>query len=586
MSNPPPPLLEAVNICKAFAGVQALAEVSLVLRAGEVHALMGENGAGKSTLMRVLAGLHPPDAGEIRLHGRRVAVRSPHEAMRLGIAMIHQELMPIPDLTVAENVTLGRESASRLLGRIDRRAQREEAGRLLGLLGADVPLRRRMRDLSVAQMQTVEIAKALGCNARIVIMDEPTAAISGHEVEALFRVIGTLRRRGAAVVYITHRMDEVFRVAQTVTVLRDGRHVATCPAGELDDQRLIGLMVGRELKPMFAEGATGVAPPEPVDDEDDRVRGAGGDRSQGTVPIVAAPHEVGPIAMPFWPRNRDCPPRMQRSEQSAPSPREQARVGEPGCSDSRNHPPYEEHARETVPLAVRGLGRAGAFCDVSLEVRRGEVLGLAGLMGAGRTEVAEALFGLKPAHDGIILVRGKPVRIRRPADAIRCGIGMVTEDRKGYGLVPTMSVRQNITLASLRACCTGPLVRHRREAAAATAGIGRFNIRTATDRQPVGQLSGGNQQKVVIARTLLAEPSIVILDEPTRGIDVGAKREVYEIIARLAREGRAVILISSELPEVLSLSDRLLVMRQGRVAAELDPSRTSQEEVLKHAMPE
>ncbi len=518
----PVPLLDAVNISKAFAGVQALDDVSLALRAGEVHALMGENGAGKSTLMRVLAGLHSPDTGEIRLHGRRVAIRSPHEAMRLGIAMIHQELMPIPDLTVAENVTLGREPASRLLGRIDRRAQREEAGRLLGLLGADVPLRRRMRDLSVAQMQTVEIAKALGCNARIVIMDEPTAAISGHEVEALFRVIDTLRRQGAAIVYITHRMDEVFRVAQTVTVLRDGRHVATRPAGELDEERLIGLMVGRELKPMFAAS---------VEDKESEK----GRRRQQPPPATTRPDDAAEV--------------------------------------------------EPVPLAVRGLGRAGAFHDVSFEVRRGEVLGLAGLMGAGRTEVAEALFGLKPAHCGAILVRGKPVRIRRPADAMRCGIGMVTEDRKGYGLVPTLSVRQNITLASLRACCAGPVVRHRREAAAATAGIRRFHIRTATDRQPVGQLSGGNQQKVVIARTLMAEPNIVILDEPTRGIDVGAKREVYGIIARLAREGKAVILISSELPEVLALSDRLLVMRQGRVAAELDPSGTSQEEVLKHAMP-
>ncbi len=543
-----PPALEAHNISKAFDGVRALEEVSLELRAGEVHALMGENGAGKSTLMHVVAGLHAPDAGEIRLHGRRVIVRSPHEAMRLGITMIHQELMPIPDLTVAENVLLGHEPASRVIGWIDRRAQREEARRLLDLLGADVPVRRRMRDLSVAQMQTVEIAKALGCNARIVIMDEPTAAISGHEVEALFRVIDALTRQGVAIAYITHRMDEVFRIAQTVTVLRDGRHVETRPARELDEQRLIGLMVGRELKPIFA---------------------AATERRKETVPSPGSSGVDGKTA---------------------------GHVGEPGCFDSRNHPPDHSvkiatdsgsHGKGTAPcaLTVRGLGRAGAFEDVSFDVRRGEVLGLAGLMGAGRTEVVSALFGLVPADRGSILVDGAPVRIRCPADAMRCGIGMVTEDRKGDGLVPTMSVRQNITLASLPACCSGPLVRHGREAGVAAAGIRRFGIRTASDRQAVGRLSGGNQQKVVIARALLTQPSIVILDEPTRGIDVGAKVEVYGIIARLAREGKAVILVSSDLPEVLSLSDRLLVMRQGRVAAELVPARSSQEEVLKHAMP-
>ena len=507
-SETEPPLLEARQICKAFAGVRALQDVSLRLRAGEVHALMGENGAGKSTLMRVLAGLDSPDAGEIRLNGQRVSIRSPHEAMRLGIAMIHQELMPVPHLTVAQNVLLGHEPASSWLGWIDRRAQRNEARRLLDLLGADVDVQRPMRDLSVAQMQTVEIAKALAFRARIVIMDEPTAAISGHEVEALFRVIDTLQRQGVAMVYITHRMDEVFRIAQTVTVLRDGRHVETCPASSLDQQRLIGLMVGRELKPVVMGR---------------RKRTVGND--------AAEPQAV------------------------------------PGA------------------LTVQGLSRAGSFRDVSFEVRRGEVLGLAGLMGAGRTEVVSALFGLRPADSGSILVDGRRVRIRCPADAMRYGIGMVTEDRKGYGLVPTMSVRQNLTLASLRACCSGPLVRHAREAAVAAAGIREFGIRASTDRQAVAQLSGGNQQKAVIARTLLAGPSIVILDEPTRGIDVGAKLEVHRIIARLVREGKAVILVSSELPEVLSLSDRLLVMRQGRVVAELDPAQTSQEEVLHYAMP-
>jgi inositol transport system ATP-binding protein len=491
-------VLEARNITKSFAGIQALVDVSLSLRSGAVHALMGENGAGKSTLMKVLAGLLQPDSGEVLLNGRHVALRSPREAIRHGITMIHQELTPIPELTVAENIMLGREPASRLLGWIDRRATQREARRLLDLLGVDLPVNRTMRQLSVAQVQTVEIAKALGQDAGVLIMDEPTAAISEREVEALFLVIAMLKRQGAAIVYITHKMDEVFRIADTITVLRDGHRVGTCPAREIDRQALIALMVGRTLG---------------------------------------------------------------------------AAVARPAVSKG-----------ETA-LSVRGLSRSGAFQNVSFEVRQGEVLGITGLMGAGRTELLSALFGLAPADSGEILVDGRRVGIRRPADAIRCGIGMVTEDRKSYGLVFTMSVKHNMTLASLGEYCRGPLIRHGKEAAAAAAGIRTFAIKTAGGGQAISQLSGGNQQKVVIARSLLAGPSIVLLDEPTRGIDVGAKAEVYALVAQLARQGKAVVLVSSELPEVLALSDRLLVMRQGSIAAELDPSRTSQEEILRYAMP-
>jgi inositol transport system ATP-binding protein len=432
------------------------------------------------------------------LDGRPITLRSPRDAIRNGIAMIHQELLPIPDLTVAENILLGHEPASRLLGWIDRRAVRNEARRLLDLLQVDLPVTRKMRHLSVAEMQTVEIAKALGQNARVLIMDEPTAAISDREVEALLNVIATLKRRGVAVVYITHKMDEVFRSADTLTVLRDGSHVRTGPAAELDRQALIALMVGRPLGP----------------------------------------------AVPRPPRPKG----------------------------------------ETA-LSVRGLSRRGAFHDVSFHVGQGEILGITGLMGAGRTELVSAVFGLAPADAGEIRVAGRPVRIRRPADAIRCGIGMVTEDRKGFGLVPTMSVMHNMTLASLADCCFGPFLRHAKEAAVAAAGIRTFAVKTAGGRQPVSQLSGGNQQKVVIARSLLAGPSIIILDEPTRGIDVAAKAEVHALVAQLARQGKSVVLVSSELPEVLALSDRLLVMRQGAVAAEFDPSRTSQEEILRYAMP-
>jgi ABC-type sugar transport system ATPase subunit len=501
MQPPPPttvPALEARNISKSFAGVKAVADVSLTLQPGTVHALMGENGAGKSTLMKILAGLHRPDAGEILLGGRPIVLHSPQQAIRHGIAMIHQELMPIPDMTVAENILLGQEPASRLPGWIDRRAIQREATRLLDLLGVELPVTRTMRRLSVAEMQTVEIARALGREATVLIMDEPTAAISDREVEALFGVIATLKQRGVAIVYITHKLDEVFRIADTITVLRDGAHIRTCPAGELDPQALIGLMVGRPL---------------------------------GSV-----------AARPFAPEG------------------------------------------ETV-LGVRGLSRSGAFHNVSFDLRRGEILGITGLMGAGRTDLMSAIFGLAPADSGKILVNGLPTRISRPADAIRHGIGMVTEDRKRFGLVATMSVAHNMTLASLADCCRGPFIRRGREAEVVAAGTRTFAIKAAAGRQSVSQLSGGNQQKVVIARSLLAGPSIIILDEPTRGIDVGAKAEVYALIAEFAQQGKSVILVSSELPEVLALSDRLLVMRQGAVVAEFVPSRTSQEEVLRYAMP-
>ena len=492
------PIVEARGVSKSFAGVKALTNVSLTLWPGEVHALMGENGAGKSTLMKVLAGLHAVESGQILLDGQPTVLGSPHEAIRRGIAMIHQELMPIADLTVAENILLGHEPASRWLGWIDRRAMRDEARRLLALLDVEVPVHYKMRQLSVAETQTVEIAKALGHNARVLIMDEPTAAISDREVEALFRVIAMLKQRGAAIVYITHKMDEVSRIADRITVLRDGANAGTFPVGELNRHSLIALMVGRELE------ATATKP---------------------------------------------------------------------------------SAVKDTAALSVRGLSRTGAFRDVSFDVRQGEILGITGLMGAGRTELLSAIFGLAPAESGDILVDGRLVRIRRPADAIGHRIGMVTEDRKKFGLVSTMTVKQNMTLASLDNCCLGPLIRHVRETAVADNQIRALGIRTAGTRQSVGQLSGGNQQKVVIARSLLAGPLIILLDEPTRGIDVGAKAEVHALVTRMAQEGKSIVLVSSEMPEVLALADRLLVMREGAIVAELDPSRTSQEEVLRYAMP-
>jgi inositol transport system ATP-binding protein len=490
-------LLQARGVSKSFGGVHALRDVSFDLRAGEVHALMGENGAGKSTLMNILAGMFAPDAGELRLRGELVRFHAPHDAMRHGIAMIHQELMPVPGMSVAENLLLGREPRGRIPGTIDRRAMNDEARRLLGLLDMELPVERPMRELSVAGMQTVEIARALGADASVVIMDEPTAAISDREVEALFKVIDTLRKRDVGVIYITHKMDEVSRIANRVTVLRDGCHVATRPAAELDESRLIPLMVGRQLRTEVRE------------------------------------------------------PRVISNE---------------------------------VVLSVENLEREGAFRDITFSIRKGEVLGLSGLMGAGRSEVASAIFGLSPADHGTIRIHGKPVKIRRPADAMRHGIGMVTEDRKGYGIVPGMAVAQNVTLAALSRCCRGPLISLGEETVLAQEAIAEFGIK-CQPRQKISQLSGGNQQKAVIARTMLATPDIVILDEPTRGIDVGAKAEIYQIIRRLAADGTTVLLISSELPELLSLSDRIIVMREGAITAMLDPVQTTQEEILKHAIP-
>ena len=496
-SKPEPPLLEASGVSKSFGGVHALQAVDFDLRPGEVHALMGENGAGKSTLMKVLAGLLTPDKGEVRLRGESVRFSNPHEAMQRGIAMIHQELMPVPEMSVAENLMLGREPKGRIPGTIDRRKMEIESKRLLKVLDMDLPVSRPMKELSVAGMQTVEIARALGGEASIVIMDEPTAAISDREVKALFAAIDKLRARDVGVIYITHKMDEVSQIADRITVLRDGEHVATHPADELDENQLISLMVGRELM----------------------------DQS-GTA------HPVG----------------------------------------------------DEVALSVSGLGRDGDYHDVDFEVHKGEVLGLAGLMGAGRSEVVSAIFGLAPADRGVIEVGGAPVRIREPADAIRLGIGMVTEDRKGYGIVPELPVAQNVTLAALRDACRGPVISPQREMAMAGDAVGQFGIK-CTPQQKIGQLSGGNQQKAVIARTMLAGPSIVILDEPTRGIDVAAKAEVYQIIRDLTRRGTTVILVSSELPELLAMSDRILVMREGEITARLDPATTNQEEILKHAIP-
>lgn len=479
------PALRISNLTKSFRGARVLDAVSFGVGRGEVHAVVGENGAGKSTLMKILAGIHRPDSGSV-------------EGAESGVSMIHQELLLFPDLDVAENIWMGREPVRRIPGLVDRKAMASGATRLLARLGVTLDLRRKMRELTVSEIQTVEIAKALAREAGIFIMDEPTSALSARETESLIAIIADLKRGGATILYVSHRLEEIFRIADTITVLRDGRHVTTQPAREFDNRRLMALMVGREM--------AGRAAAEP---------------RQPGAPV----------------------------------------------------------------LEVRGLARAGRFRDVSFQLRRGEILGLGGLMGAGRTDVAMAIYGLAPADAGEILVDGRAVRIASPAQAIAHGIAIVTEDRKLYGIVPDLGVKENLTLAALHRCSRGPLLRRGLEREIAAGLVGRFRIRATGEDARAGALSGGNQQKIVIARALLTEPSVLILDEPTRGIDVGAKAEIHDMIRDLAARDKAVLLISSEMEELLQLADRVLVMREGGVTAELPVAGTHPEEILAHAMP-
>lgn len=490
------PLLQIDGLTKMFPGVRALDDVCLRVETGAVHALMGENGAGKSTLMRILAGMDSADGGIIRFKGGVFAPRHPREALASGVSMIHQELLPFLEMTVAENIFMGREPLRNRLGWIDRDRMVRGASSLLGRVGAAIAPSRRMGDLGVADMQLVEIAKALGHRSELLIMDEPTSALSSREIDALFHVIFELKASGVAVIYISHRLDEVFRIAGHITVLRDGRVTGSARAGALDEAKLISMMVGRELR------------------------------------------------------------RVDRRR---------SRVGEP-------------------ILEVRELGRRGKFEGVSFTVRRGEIVAIAGLMGAGRTEVLHAISGLTPADSGQLLIRGIAARIASPRAALRLGIAMVSEDRKREGLIGGMSVKDNLTLASLRGYCRGPLIDARSERRVADEQMAALNIRAPHRDTRVELLSGGNQQKVALGKALLAAPEILLLDEPTRGIDVAAKAEVHDIIRRLASEGKAIIVVSSEMPEVFALGDRILVMRAGRLVGQLDAREATEEGVMSLAM--
>lgn len=495
-------LLRMEGISKFFPGVQALQGVHLEVYPGECLALVGENGAGKSTLMKILSGVYLPDEGHLELDGSPVRLSTPHQAQELGISIIYQEFNLMPNLTVMENVYIGREPDR--AGFVRRQVMERQTRELLDQLGVRLRPDAVVRDLSVADQQMVEIAKALSTNARLVIMDEPTSALSETEVTALLQLVRQLKARGLGIIFITHRLDEVFQICDRITVLRDGQNVGEAPMDEVDPDWIVRMMVGRELGDLFQKEAAAVA-------------------------VDAAP-----------------------------------------------------------ALEVRGLSRTGSVRDssaivledVHLTVRSGEIVGLAGLVGSGRTEVVRAIFGADPYDRGEILIDGTPVQIRSPRDAIRHGIGLVPEDRKAQALVLDLTVRENISLARLGRLVRAGFVRFRRERQLARELVERLHIRTPSLEQQVVNLSGGNQQKVVIAKWLALRPRVLILDEPTRGIDIGAKAEVHHLMSELASQGVAILMISSELPEVLGMSDRVVVMRQGRIAGELSRDEATQERIM------
>jgi ribose transport system ATP-binding protein len=494
-------VLRMEGISKAFPGVQALKDVDFEVMPGEVQALVGENGAGKSTLVKILSGAYKKDAGRIVLNGQEIEIESPEHAQQMGIAIIYQEFNLTPNQSVAANIFIAREpllpGPGRLLNLMDRRRMEREAQEHLDRVGARVPPTALIRDLSVAEQQMVEIAKALAVDARVVVMDEPTSALGEDEVERLFEIINMVKEQGIAVVFITHRLEEVFRIADRVVVLRDGLRVGSLPINEATPEEIIRMMVGREPKDMFLKGEA----------------------------------EIGPSL-----------------------------------------------------LEVQGLTRRGVVEDVSFELRRGEILGFAGLVGAGRTETARLLFGADHKDAGEIYIDGELVQIDAPSDAVTAGIGFVPEDRGKQGLVLGLSLLENIVLPTLdRYIRMAFLLDRRRLNDTAQGYVDKLQIRTPSLRQKATFLSGGNQQKAVLAKWLASQPRVLIMDEPTRGIDVGAKAEVHALMSQLAQEGVGIIMISSELPEILGMSDRILVMSEGRVAAILDRAEATQEIIMAYA---
>ena len=489
-------VLEMRGIDKSFPGAHALRSVDLAVRPGEVLGLVGENGAGKSTLVKILSGAYTRDAGEIHVGGARVENADPQEMIERGVAIIYQEPALAPHLSVGENIFMGRLPTS-ARGLVDRRRLAEQTAVVAERLGLDLDPRRRVGTLSVARRQMVEIAKALSRDARLIVLDEPSAVLADAELEGLFRVMRRLTEKGVSFIYISHRLNEVFRVTDRVTVMKDGRVVATTPTSELTSEQLVRQMVGRDLGDIYGE---------------------------------------------------------RRAVPSA----------------------------ETV-LAVRGLTREGVFLDIDLTVRAGEIVGIAGLAGSGRTEVLRAIHGADPIDGGEVEVFGKAVRIESPREAIALGIGLLTEDRKADGLLLNQAVATNVTLARMEDVAPGGVINARRERSIVRDHIARLSIRTTGPLARVRNLSGGNQQKVILAKWLHARCRILLIDEPTRGVDVGAKREIYGLLRDLAASGVAIVMVSSELPEVLGISDRIVVMREGRITATFDRAEATEERIMAHA---
>ncbi len=488
-------ILRVNSLSKSFLGVKALDNIHFNLKKGEVHALMGENGAGKSTFMKILTGLLKADSGSIFLESEQIDNMDIHSILQKGISMIHQEILMVPELSVAQNMFLGREIERGYL--LDEQAINEKAWNILQSMGLNIKVRTKVKHLSIAELQLIEIAKAVSNNARIIIMDEPSSALSEKEVEILFNIIRDLKRKGVAIIYISHKMEEIYQIADRITVLRDGEFIITKPAAELDKNSLISLMVGREIKELLSAKSL---------------------------------------------------------------------------------------AHTEVILSVKNLHKEGKFSDINFEVHAGEVLGIAGLMGSGRTEIARAIFGLDNFESGEIILKGEKLQIKTPKDAIRAGIGYVSEDRKALGFIPELSVKKNISLSSILNYTKAWFIDEDQEEKACSKIAQQLNIKASSLDQKVMNLSGGNQQKVVIARVLMASPLLIILDEPTRGIDIGSKHEIYQLIRQLTDSGIAVIMISSELPEILGMSNRILVLSKGKQKTILTQKEASQEKIMQYAV--
>ena len=492
-------LLEMRGVCKSFPGVKALDHAQLRLRPGTVHALMGENGAGKSTLMKCMFGIYKMDEGEILFHGEKVTIHDPMEALKMGIAMVHQELQPIPARTIGEKIFLGRYPIKKVLGLIptvDHKKMYEDTAALLKRVRMDFDPKAQLSSLSVSQMQSVEIAKAVSANCKVLILDEPTSSLTQNEVEALFRIVDDLKAEGVAIVYISHKMDEILRISDEVTIMRDGQYIGTWEAKELTTDMIISRMVGRELTNLY---------------------------------------------------------------------------------------PKRENVPGEVVFSVENFTSINpkSFRNVSFELRKGEILGVGGLVGAQRTELMEGIFGTRSHTTGKITFHGKELKINRPKDAIDQGVAMLTEDRRQSGIMGVLSIADNISIASLKKYVDGGIMLNSKKIEQLVQdNVQKMNIKTPSSKTLIQSLSGGNQQKVLIGRWLANDPEVLILDEPTRGIDVGAKYEIYCIIAELAKQGKSIIMISSEMGELIGMSDRIMVMCDGKVTGFIDSQDATQESVM------